>query len=144
MKKIISALIVLSGISATANVDWGRQVCESNHGVVKEINLQFSLLQKIEVCYLGQAIIDLNTLDLGRMNSFGGPEANRVYRQTRNHDYNVCEKNFGRSRRGQEAEGTRIYNICEFSDRSYIGTDTLTDGVSSPWNRELNSALGIF
>ncbi len=144
MKKIFLPLLLLSGLSATANTDWGRSLCQSNGGQVSQIRLQFSATPTIEVCHLGQALIELNTLDISRFNSFGGPEANRAYRETKNYDFNACQRKFGRNIRGQDLVNTRIYNICEFNDRSWIGTDTLTNGVASPWNRELNNALGIF
>lgn len=134
----------MSGISATANIDWGRSVCKNSHGQVSEIQLQLASVLKIEVCFLGQALIELDTLDKSRFNSFDGPEANRAYRESKNYDSNACERKFGRNRRGQDIKTSRIYNICEFADRSWIGTDTLQDGVASPWNRELNAALGIF
>ena len=144
MKKYIISLFLLSSTFATANTDWGRSLCLSSGGQVSEIRLQFSSIQKIEVCYLGQALIELNTLDMSRFNPFGGPEANRAYREARDYDFNTCQKRFGKNIRGQDLKKTRIYNICEFGDRSWIGTDTLTNGFTSPWNRELNTALGIY
>lgn len=131
-------------LAANANPIWGRSICENNHGQVAELQMQLSSSLKIEVCLLGQALIELDTLDKSRFNSFGGPEANRAYRESRMYDFSACEKKFGRSRRGQDTKTSRIYNVCEFSDRSWIGSDTLKDGVTSPWNRELNTVLGIF
>lgn len=144
MKKYILILIFATGVSATANSNWGRTICENNHGQVTEFDMQLSLVLKIEICLLGQSLIELDTLDKARFNSFGGPEANRAYRETRIYDFAACEKNYGRVRRGKDKQTARIYNICEFADRSWIGSDTLKDGMTSPWNRELNQALGIF
>lgn len=144
MKKIILLVMTVSGISAPADVNWGRAVCEKNHGQVVELQMQHSQILKIEVCFLGQAMMELDTLDRSRFNSFGGPEANRAYRESNMSDFSACERKLGRNRRGKDLKTSRVYNICEFSDRSWIGTDTLKDGVHSNWNRELNRVLGIF
>lgn len=144
MEKIIILLTIFLALNVKANSDWGREVCLSSGGQVSEIQLQRSAVTKIEICSLGQALIELNTLDYSRMNPYGGPEANRAYRNTRDYDFGSCIRNFGKNLRGQDTKTNRIYNICEFSDRSWIGTDTLTNGFTSPWNHQLNQVLGIY
>lgn len=148
MKTIFVTFLLVLGVSVTRasveNADWGRSECTSRGGQVLTLALDFAQARQIEVCQFNQSIIELDTFDRSRFNPFGGPQANRAYRETRNFDFNACQRFYGSVVRGLEIKTSRLVNVCEFPDHSWIGADTLSDGVSSPWNRELNNALGIF
>lgn len=143
MKTILFSLLVAASLNVNASNNWGTQHCLRNHGEVLTLDMQWSQFKKIQVCKLGfRSVIEINTLDRSYLNDYG-PHANQAYRQTPYSDFQACQRFGGRRSRGVDPQSKLIYNVCEFSDRSAIGEDTLSDGYTSGWNRELNRALGI-
>lgn len=144
--KLLSIFVLLFGLSAFADDAYTpeQQLCLNYNGQLKKLSIQYPRPQVLEFCYLGWAGMEVKTLDRSRLNTYGGPEANRAYRASNLHDFNACIKFSGQNYRAQAEGENRFYEICLFYDGSAIDNKTLEEGYTSPWNRQLNSVLGIF
>jgi putative hemolysin len=142
----IGLLLALNVVAAERALDsgWEQQNCLTQGGEVVTLTSNISNPGSFEFCYFfGGQGIDIRTLYEGSMNPYGGPDANRAYRRTLQNDFSACMRNGGTSYTADRSDGG-FTRICIFWDGSAIDEQTLTYGVHSPWNRDLNRALGIF
>lgn len=128
--------------------NYEQQNCLNNGGHIVLVKARAPRPVIFEFCYFWAEYGGMTTRALlqGRGNSFGGPDANRAYRNSVNFDFSACQRNGGTSYNGERKlnDATASVRICGFWDGSAMDDRTLDEGVNSPWNRDLNRALGIF
>jgi hypothetical protein len=147
MKKSFLVFSILLGSLLTGaktletNVD--QRNCLREGGELRALSWTRPKAGTQEFCYFfGDQGMDSRSLRLGKFNTMG-PEANRVYRATLDYTVEACIRSHGQPVLATDQDFKNLL-ICRFWDGSAIDHRTLENGVRSPWNRELNRALGIF
>ncbi len=149
---LISFLFFSSASSADSELpsqfNYEQQNCLNNGGHIVLVKARTPRPVIFEFCYFWAEYGGMTTRALaqGRGNSFGGPDANRAYRNTANPTFSACQQNAGTVYNGERKLNDVVgsVRICAFWDGSAIDDRTLEDGMNSLWNRDLNRALGIF
>lgn len=117
--------------------------CRQAGGKVKTLIVQVAKPSQQIFCYFDDAGMEVETFSLSQFMGYGGPDANKAYRDTPHADFMACEKRGGKKYFARDEVGFQR-DICIFFDRSAIDERTLESGMTSVWNQKLNDALGIF
>ncbi len=117
--------------------------CRQAGGKVKTLIIQNAKPTQQNFCYFDSAGMEVETFSLSQFMGYGGPDANKAYRDTPQADFMACEKRGGKKYFARDEAGFQN-DVCIFFDHSAIDQRTLESGMSSVWNQKLNDALGIF
>ena len=145
---IFSLAFISSTSFADSQLNYEQQNCLNNGVHIVLVKARAPRPVTFEFCYFWAEYGGMTTRALaqGRGNYYGGPDANRAYRNSISSTFSACQRNAGTIYDGERnLNGTTArVRICGFWDGSAIDSRTLNEGMNSLWNRDLNRALGIF
>jgi len=149
MKKVLCLFLILI---CTTSSSWARPGsaieianCKKFGGEIISLQLPYPQLypraRSKDFCYFDiRQGMDARTLYVSRYDNVG-PMANEAYHKMQIPNSDACQLTGGQKVTG--LNNSSSYEICLYWDDSAIDNLTLTHGMSSSWNQEINRALGF-